>query len=230
MIAQSFSIHQENRTMITLCGVPLSNYYNKLKLALLEKEVQFREERVAPSQDDTVLKRSPLGKVPFLITEHGSLSESQAILEYLEEAYPSHPLYPAGAYERAKCREFIQHAELNVELIARRIYKEALFGGIVSQETKDEVKQKVEVGLRGLNRLGSFAPYALGGVLSAADVVAWPHFRLVSMATERLYGEDLVAKHVPAFQVFRQAMDARPHVQRVAADWDAALTAVREKS
>ncbi|MFX7832924.1 glutathione S-transferase N-terminal domain-containing protein, partial [Acinetobacter baumannii] len=32
--------------MITLCGFPMSNYYNKVKLALLEKGIPFTEEGV----------------------------------------------------------------------------------------------------------------------------------------------------------------------------------------
>ena len=97
--------------MITLYGFALSNYYNKTKLALLEKGIPFNEEMLAPSQDAAVLKRSPLGKIPFIKTAQGYLSESQAILEYLEDAFPERPLYPADAFERAKCREFIQHLE-----------------------------------------------------------------------------------------------------------------------
>ena len=127
--------------MITLYGSAISNYYNKIKLALMEKEIAFLEEAVPPSQDEFVLKRSPLGKIPFIQTPEGYLSESQAILEYLEESFPEHPLYPADAFDRAKCREFIQHLELNVELIARRLYMEAIFGATVSSETKEEVKK-----------------------------------------------------------------------------------------
>ncbi|MDD2801868.1 MAG: glutathione S-transferase, partial [Methylococcales bacterium] len=121
--------------MITLYGIAISNYYNKIKWAMMEKEIAFLEEFVAPGQTDAVLKRSPLGKIPFIKTADGYLSESQAILEYLEDSYPEHPLYPSDAFERAKTREFIQHLELNVELIARRIYSQAVFGGTVSSET-----------------------------------------------------------------------------------------------
>ena len=145
--------------MITLYGIAISNYYNKIKFALLEKNIRFVEETLPPGQTEAVLKRSPLGKIPFIKTEDGYLSESQAIFEYLEDAYPeAQPLYPSHPFERAKCREFIQHIELNVELIARRIYSEAIFGGTVSQETKDEVKAKVETGLSGLARLMTLSP------------------------------------------------------------------------
>jgi glutathione S-transferase len=211
--------------MITLYGIAISNYYNKVKLALLEKEIPFVEDALPPGQSDAVLKRSPLGKIPFIKTPDGYLSESQAILEYLEDAYPEHPLYPANAFERAKCREFIQHIELNVELIARRLYGEAIFGGKASQETKDEVLTKVEAGLTGLARLSGFSPYVLGDNFSAADVVAWPHLQLVSFSSQKIYGRDLVAEHIPAFDAYRQSIESRPHAQRVGQDRAAALEA-----
>lgn len=211
--------------MITLYGIAISNYYNKVKFALLEKQVAFVEEVLPPAQSDAVLKRSPLGKIPFIKIDGGYLSESQAILEYLEEAFPEHPLYPADLFERAKCREFIQHIELNVEQIARRIYSEAIFGGKVSQETKDEVLTKVENGLKGLARLMTLSPYALGDHFSAADVVAWPHLQLVGYATQQIYGKDLVAEHIPGIAAYMQLIESRPHAQRVGNDRAAALEA-----
>ena len=78
--------------MITLCGIPLSNYYNKVKLALMEKGIPFTEEYVKThSHDEAVLSCSPLGKVPFIKTPQGALCESQVILDYLEAAYPGSP-------------------------------------------------------------------------------------------------------------------------------------------
>jgi glutathione S-transferase len=81
--------------MVTLYGSAISNYYNKIKLALMEKEIAFLEELVVPSQDEAMLKLSPLGKIPFIKSNDGYLSESQAILEYLEDTFPVNPLYPA---------------------------------------------------------------------------------------------------------------------------------------
>lgn len=209
--------------MITLYGVAISNYYNKVKFALLEKGIPFSEELVAPSQDDAVLKRSPLGKVPFIKTTGGYLSESQAILEYLEDAFPEHPLYPQDPFERAKCRELIQHIELNVELIARRLYGEALFGGKVSQETKDEVKAKLDAGLIGLSRLMKLAPYAVGDSFTVADIVTWPHLQLVSFATKAIYGKDLVLEHISGIDAYIELIESRPHAQLVSKDRTAAL-------
>ncbi|MDX8128646.1 glutathione S-transferase family protein [Methylomonas sp. EFPC1] len=211
--------------MITLYGVAISNYYNKVKFALMEKDIAFIEEFTPPSQSEDLLQRSPLGKVPFIKTSDGYLSESQAILEYLEDAFPEHPLYPADAYERGKCREFIQHLELNVELIARRLYGEFLFGNTVSAETKDEVRAKLDTGLKGLAKLLKLSPYALGDRFSTADIVAWPHLQLVGFATQKIYGENLVNTHIPGIEAYIQLIESRPHAQIVGADRAKALEA-----
>ncbi|MDD4915489.1 MAG: glutathione S-transferase family protein [Methylococcales bacterium] len=209
--------------MITLYGFAISNYYNKVRLVLLEKGIEFNEVPTVPSQEAAILERSPLGKIPFIKTADGYLSESQAIIEYLEDVYPANPLYPANAFERAKVREFIQHIELNVEQVARRIYSEAIFGGKVCDEVKDEVKTKLETGLKGLSRLLKLTPYALGGQFGMADIVAWPHLQLVALATGNLYGENLVAAHIPGIDAYIKLVESRPHAQKVAADRAEAL-------
>lgn len=215
--------------MIKLCGFAISNYYNKTKLALLEKGIEFSEEFVLPSQDETLLQRSPLGKIPFIETEHGCLSESQVILEYLEEQYPENALYPVDIYEKAKCRELIQHLELNIELHARRLYKEVFFGGSASDETKAEVKERLEVGLKGLTRLTKFSPFVAGDAFTAADCVAWLHLSMVSIATQKIYGADMVAEIVPAFAAYAQLIESRPSAQKVAADRAIAMANLMKK-
>ena len=68
--------------MLVLCGFPISNYYNKVKLALLEKSAPFEEEHVLTGRsDEAVLSCSPLGKIPYIRTPQGSLCEREAILE-----------------------------------------------------------------------------------------------------------------------------------------------------
>lgn len=212
--------------MINLCGISLSNYYNKTKLVLLEKGIEFNEEKVIPSQDPALLARSPLGKIPFIETEHGTLSESQVILEYLEETYPEVPLYPNDSFQRAKCRELIQHIELNIELQLRRLYKEAFFGGTVSDETKTEVKDKIDTGLAGLARLTQFSPFIAGDTFTAADCVAIVHFFMISVTTQKIYGADKLVEIIPAVTAYNEMVATRTTVQKVVADRNAALMAM----
>jgi len=211
--------------MLTLCGFAVSNYYNKLKLVLLEKGVPFEERLVYPWQSELLHGASPMGKIPFIETEHGGLSESQVILEYIEELYPEHPLYPSDVFERAKCRELIQHLELNCEWVARRMYRESFFGGNVSEETKHEAKDRLAVGLNAVALLSSFSPYILGSTFTAADCIAYVHFMMIRLTTEKIYGESMLDKHFPRLQAYLRLMDARPHIQRMLAERETALAA-----
>ncbi|MFZ2627454.1 MAG: glutathione S-transferase [Rugosibacter sp.] len=211
--------------MIKLCGFGVSNYYNKVKLVLMEKEIPFSEEAVFPGQEKSFLDRSPLGKIPFIETEQGCMSESQVILEYLEDAYPNKPLYPANAFEKAKCRELINHLELNVELQARRLYGEAFFGMPASPETKDEVKKALDLALKGVARLAKFSPYICGNTFTAADCVAWVHFFMVGIATEKVLGENLIVKYVPASVDYLKFLETRPQVAKASAERAAAIAA-----
>lgn len=211
--------------MIKLCGFGVSNYYNKLKLILLEKQIPFRERLVYPWDRDSFLELSPLGKIPFIETDEGGISESQVILEYLEERYPENALYPTGLYERAKCRELIQHLELNAEWVARRLYKECFFGGRVSDETKQEAYDRLVVGIAAIERLGAFTPFICGAKLTAADCVAFVHFTMIEAATATIYAENMLLRSVPQASTFMAMMNERPHVRTMMADRAAATRA-----
>ena len=134
-------------------------------------------------------------------------------------------MYPADLFERAKCREIIQHLELNCEWVARRLYKEAFFGGTVSDEVKGEARAKLLGGLVAVGRLAKFSPYLLGDRLSAADCAAYIHFTMITLATKKIYGEDFVASALPQAADFLQLMTLRPHVQAMMRDRTDALAA-----
>ena len=128
--------------MLTLCGFSASNYYNKVKLALLEKGVPFQEQLAWVGQTD--LTASPLGKVPYLLTPEGPLCESAVIADYIEAAHPTPALVPAQAFAAAKVRELITFMELHLELVARNLYPQAFFGGTVSEAAREKVGIQLE--------------------------------------------------------------------------------------
>ncbi len=224
------SLEHELTTPITLCGFAVSNYYNKVKLSLLEKNVPFTEALVFTSQTEEMLAESPMGKVPFLRTPMGVLSESQVLTEFIEDSWPEPPLYPRDHFKRAKCRELIEHIELHVELPVRRLYAEAFFGGTVSEETKKEVAPLLEKGLRSLARLAHFTPFIAGDHFTHADCAAWVHLPLVSQATRKIYGRDFVEELLPQAKAYLQQIGERPHVQKVNADRKAAMEAFMSRS
>ena len=210
--------------MLTLCGFPISNYYSKVKLALLEKGVPFVEEAVpAMSTDEAVLADSPLGKVPFIRTSEGGLCESQAIMEYIEAAFPQPPLLPADAFAAAKVRELIIFIDLHLELVARELYLQAFFGGMVSESAKARVRKQLEKNIVGFKRLVKFSPYAAGDTFTQADCAAYPSLPLVGMATKSVYGEDMLLAADIDYKLYIKLIGERPSAQKVVADRKAAM-------
>jgi glutathione S-transferase len=205
--------------VITLCGFSLSNYYNKVKLVLLEKGIPFTEERVmTKSTDEAVLAASPLGKVPFIRTDKGALCESQVIVDYLEALSPQHSLTPSDPFAAAKVRELVTFIELHLELVARELYGQAFFGGSVDDATKERVRKLLTKHIAGFKRLAKFAPYVGGDTFTQADCAAYASLPLVATASKAVLGEDLLAAAGIDWKAYVKLIGERPSAQRVAAD------------
>ena len=217
--------------MLVLCGFTISNYYNKVKLALLEKGVAFTEERVKTgSKEEAVLEATPLGKVPFIRTEHGALCESQTILDYIEAQYPNPPLMPADPWQAAKVRELITFIDLHLELVARELYPQAFFGGEVSEANAARIRKLLEKNIAGFKRLAKFSPYVAGPTFTQADCAAWASLPVVSMATRAVYGEDLLASAGIDWKPYSKLVGERPSAQKVVADRKAEQEAAKAKA
>lgn len=216
--------------MITLCGICISNYYNKVKLALLEKGIPFKEQYVATgSKDEAVLSCSPLGKVPFIRTEQGSLCESQAILDYLEVLQPEPRLLPADPWAAAKVRELSTFIDLHLELVTRELYGKAFFGGDISEANAARVRKQLERNIGAFKRLAKFSPYVAGDRFTQADCSAWVSLPLVAMATRIVYGEDLLAAAGIDWKGYGKLIGERASAQRVTADRKAEQDAAAAK-
>jgi len=178
--------------MLTLCGFSASNYYNKVKLALLEKGLPFAEETAWVGETDP--RATPLGKVPYLRTPQGTLCESAVMVDYIEAAHP----------------------QPHLELVARNLYPQAFFGGTVSESAREKVGAQLEKNIAAFGQLAKFSPYLAGDSFTLADCAAIVHLPLISAATKIIYGRDYLAD-LPV-RDYLARMTERPHVQRVNAD------------
>jgi glutathione S-transferase len=205
--------------MITLCGFSLSNYYNKVKLVLLEKGIPFTEERVGTgSADEAVLAATPLGKIPFIRADGQTLCESQVIVDYLEARFPQPALLPADPLAAAKVRELATFIDLHLELVVRELYGQAFFGGTASDSTKARVHKQLTKNIAGFKRLAKFSPYVAGSNFTLADCSAWVSLPLVGMASKLVLGEDLLASAGVDWKSYAKLVGERPAALQVTTD------------
>lgn len=210
--------------MIQLFGFPMSTYYSIVKMYLLEKDIAFEEHHedivltdnlaeagneVIRTRSEAYWQKSPVGKVPCIGTPHGYLSETQLILEYLEDAYPSVPLMPRDPWARAKARELVRVLDLHVELVMRRLYASTFFGGSTTEATKCEVQELLTKGVNGVARLTQLSPYAFASSFTQVDCVAAIHLPVAAAVMRKAFGEDL-GRTLPHLPEYLERIGERP--------------------
>jgi glutathione S-transferase len=190
-----------------LYGAPLSNYFNMVKHALLEKGLEFEEVELRPSQDPGFLKMSPMGKVPVLETDKGFLTETDAILDYIDEAFPQHALFPRDPYARAKVRQVMKMQELYVETPVHNLVG-VLFNREIPQHVRDATQPAAKKGLAALGRLVRFNPWICGEEMTAADIFVFYSFSLSNRLTKQVYGWDML-QEIPGLAAWYQCFMGR---------------------
>lgn len=157
--------------MLKLYGFAISNYYNMVRHVLAVKQVSYEEVSVYPVATPEYLQKSPLGKVPCIETEHGFVSETSVILDYIEAAYPDKPLSPADLWGRTKMKELIKISELYVELQGRRLMPAVMQGKSLPPAALEEVRATLRKGGAAIRQLAVFEPYLMGSQMTVADIV-----------------------------------------------------------
>ncbi|HVO22578.1 MAG TPA: glutathione S-transferase family protein, partial [Candidatus Margulisiibacteriota bacterium] len=99
-------------TPVKIIGSYLSPYVRKVLVVLHLKGITYEIDPIIPFMgDERFSKLSPLRRIPVLIDDQVTLADSTVICEYLEDRYPSPPLYPRGAVARARARWFEEFAD-----------------------------------------------------------------------------------------------------------------------
>ena len=200
--------------MIKLYGMRMSNYYSLTKALLIEKGLDFEEVNAPPSQDESYLVRSPMGKMPSIEVDGQYLSESLAIFHYLEALRPEPALLPRDPWAAAKAIEFACHVKLDVELVARRCLPEMLFGKPVSEETKSQVRADLAKGTKAVARLFVGKPYAVGSEFTIADLYLFYGYGLAGMLAQKVVDVD-VLEGQPEIAGLIAELAKRPSIARV---------------
>ncbi|MHC0052117.1 FtsZ-binding protein FzlA [Actibacterium sp. D379-3] len=162
--------------------VPLSPFCRKVRLVLAEKkiEVELIEERYWEQSPD-FMRRNPAGKVPVLRMDGRTMSESQAICEYIEETNPTPMLIPSSPADRYEVRRLIFwfddkfHAEVTSKLLYERVNKKVMGQGYPDSKNVKSGAQKIKYHLDYLGWLLDQRRWLAGDVMTLADFTAAAH-------------------------------------------------------
>ena len=114
--------------MLTIYSVPVAVYCAKLRIMLNHKAIPFTE--LPPPGgygSDEYRSIVPSGNLPAMIHDGFMLSDSEAIAEYIDEAFPDTPMLPNTVQLRAKAREFSRSHDTRLEPSVRAIYPQVAY-------------------------------------------------------------------------------------------------------
>ena len=163
--------------------------------------------------------RNPQGLVPLLEDGDVRLTQSQAIVEYLDERYPEPALYPAAALERAGVRAFAGAIACDIHPLNNlRVLR--YLKGPLGQDTAAVnawYAHWIWAGFSALEAEASSGPYVFGDTVTAADLFLIPQiynarrFEIALDDFPKLLAVDAACATLPAFR------DAAPEAQADAA-------------
>jgi len=113
--------------MLELYHFDRSTAAQKVRIALAEKGLDWEGHYIntgfdkRDQHDPEYLKLNPRGVVPTLVHDGRVIRESNVILEYLDDAFPSHPLRPEDPFERAEMRLWTKKIDDGVHVDSRTV-------------------------------------------------------------------------------------------------------------
>jgi glutathione S-transferase len=213
--------HQERGCLMDLYSRPISPYAARVRVSIKAKglDVRILDNPDVLSADFGEI--NPMRKVPVLVLADGrALPESEAIVEYLEDAFPNIPLRPADSFECARARLIARTAELYVFPAVVDIFK-VMGSGAGQIETFVGALDARLGELSALMKNSGAIWHAAGKTLSIADGALAPFLFYVDIVGRRL-NRNLLAGH-PPLQHFMENCRSEPALTAVIGEIGAAM-------
>lgn len=176
-----------------IIGSYLSPYVRKVLVALHLKGLAYEIDPIIPFLgDERFAALSPLRRIPVLIDDAVTLSDSSVILQYLEERYPQPALYPADIADRARARWLEEYADTRMgDVFIWQLFNQVAINPYVWGTKPDEpalAKTLAEEMPQVLDYLESQFPQQgfLFGSVSIADISIAAFFRNAAFARFRI--------------------------------------------
>ncbi|PIN75527.1 hypothetical protein COV18_03155 [Candidatus Woesearchaeota archaeon CG10_big_fil_rev_8_21_14_0_10_37_12] len=176
---------------------------NVLRVALALEEKQIPYELIENIMIDEFLKNSRWGLMPCIEYQGNYISESLAILEFLEDQFPDKPLLPDSIVEKAQARSWMYRVALTVLDTRRKIW----FG-----PDKEQAKQELKEQLEDINKELEGKTFLVANTYTLADLnlslfyVALDEFKNV-------LGTDL--DQLPNLKKHKEAITSRPSFKKL---------------
>jgi maleylacetoacetate isomerase len=166
----------------TLFGYWRSSAAYRVRIALglkgLPYEPAMVDLRINRQSDAEYLRMNPQGMVPMLVDEGQPLTQSLAIIEYLDEVYPEPRLIPGDAVQRARIRSLAQVVAcdihpLNNLRVLKYLRKDL---GLEEAGVNAWARQWIDAGFSTLETMlgNSTGQYLHGDTVTLADICLVP--------------------------------------------------------
>ncbi|HEX6376150.1 MAG TPA: glutathione S-transferase family protein [Allosphingosinicella sp.] len=193
-------------------GASLSPFVRKVLAYGAEKGIELEHKPLGLGSDDPdFLEASPFRKIPGFRDGDFAISDSSAIIHYLEAKYPEPALIPAEPRERARTIWFDEFADTilctcGAKMFFNRIVAPRFLGREGDLETADKAeKEELPPILDYLERTIPDSGWLVGNRLTLADIAvatAFANFRHLGMPVD--------ADRYPRVAEFAGRMLARP--------------------
>ena len=179
-----------------------------LNLKRLEATHVYHHLRRGEQRAPDYLRLNPQGLVPAFETHGAVLTQSLAIIEYLEETHPEPPLLPNNALARARVRAFALAIACDIHPVQNlRVLARLRDAGLTEPQVQDWARETIESGLAACAALlaAESGPFCFGALPTLADLCLVPQLynaRRFGAATDhgRLLAVEAACLALPAFQ------------------------------
>jgi glutathione S-transferase len=202
---------------VKVFGVPGSPYMRAVLMGLEEKGAAYElvALRAGESKQPEHPARHPFGRVPAFEHDGFALYETQAILRYIDSAFPGAALQPSDQKQRARMDQLVGicdwylFPQVGVTIAFQRIVKPLIMGGAPDEEIIAKAIPNAE---RCFAVIAGFlrAPFLTGAQLSIADLMIACHMSMLVATPEC---RAIIARH-PELRDWLTRMEARPSMQR----------------
>lgn len=213
-----------------LYALALSPFAARARLALRLKGLDY--EMAPPPGGSTrsaeYLAINPIGKLPVLVADDGLvIPESEAIIDYLEDHFPTPSLLPDDPAQRVRMSVIIRSFELYATSAMFRLFQQ------MDPASRDEARCAAEIGQwrNGLSLTDHFvdadAGFAVGSRPGKADCILLPSLLLCEVTAAIFSLGDIVADY-SGLAAYRDRARDHPDMGAIWTETEEALRQWRE--